>query len=150
MKKTIHFDMDGTIADLYAVENWLPKLRAEDASPYIEAKVMMNMSYLARLLNQLQRAGYHISIISWLSKGSSDNYDEAVTAAKMGWLEKHLPSVHFDMIHIMAYGVTKNTYITSPSDILFDDNEQVREDWNGEAYKPNDIFRVLKSLLDEG
>ena len=32
--KMICFDMDGTIADLYAVPNWLDKLRAEDASPY--------------------------------------------------------------------------------------------------------------------
>ena len=28
----IWFDMDGTIADLYGVEDWLPKLRAYDPS----------------------------------------------------------------------------------------------------------------------
>ena len=33
MLKMICFDMDGTIADLYAVPNWLEKLRAYDASP---------------------------------------------------------------------------------------------------------------------
>ena len=43
---TIYFDMDGTIADLYNVENWLPKLRAEDASPYIEAEIMVDASEL--------------------------------------------------------------------------------------------------------
>ena len=32
--KMICFDMDGTIADLYAVENWLPMLRAFDPTPY--------------------------------------------------------------------------------------------------------------------
>ena len=30
---TIWFDMDGTISDLYAVENWLPMLRAENPKP---------------------------------------------------------------------------------------------------------------------
>ena len=34
MIKEIVFDMDGTIADLYGVENWLPKLRAYDPTPY--------------------------------------------------------------------------------------------------------------------
>ena len=34
MPKMICFDMDGTIADLYAVPGWLEKLRAEDATPY--------------------------------------------------------------------------------------------------------------------
>ena len=51
--RTIWWDMDGTIANLYAVENWLPKLRAEDASPYMEAEVMWNMSQLARLMNKV-------------------------------------------------------------------------------------------------
>lgn len=35
--KTIYFDMDGTIANLYGVDNWLPRLRSEDATPYEEA-----------------------------------------------------------------------------------------------------------------
>ena len=44
MKRTIFFDMDNTIAALYDVPNWLPKLRAYDPSPYAEAKAMWNMS----------------------------------------------------------------------------------------------------------
>ena len=30
----IYFDMDGTIADLYGVENWLNDLRTERTTPY--------------------------------------------------------------------------------------------------------------------
>ena len=55
--RTIWWDMDGTIANLYAVENWLPMLRAEDTTPYVEAEVMWNMSQLARLMNQVQKLG---------------------------------------------------------------------------------------------
>ena len=44
MKKMICFDMDGTIADLYNVPNWLPKLRAEDASPYEDAAPIYDMN----------------------------------------------------------------------------------------------------------
>lgn len=149
MKRTIHFDMDGTIANLYGVTDWLPKLRSYDPSPYTDAEVMLNMSLLARYLNKLQKLGYRISIISWLSKGSNHTYDKAVTEAKLEWLKVHLPSVHFDMINITSYGLTKNMYITSPYDILFDDNDEIREDWEGEAYKPDDIIEVLKGLLQQ-
>ena len=71
MAKAIYFDMDGTIADLYAVENWLPKLRAYDPSPYMDAAPLVRLSTLARLLNSLQRIGYTLGIISWCSKSST-------------------------------------------------------------------------------
>ena len=86
MAKTIYFDMDGTIADLYAVENWLPKLRSADATPYEDAVPMVRMNLLARLLNRLQKEGYKLGIVSWLAKNSDNDYDEAVTRAKMSWL----------------------------------------------------------------
>ena len=38
MTTTIFFDMDGTIADLYGVENWLDYLIASDVLPYEIAK----------------------------------------------------------------------------------------------------------------
>ena len=46
MKRTIWFDMDGTIANLYGVDNWLPMLREYNPAPYAEAEVMLNMSLL--------------------------------------------------------------------------------------------------------
>ena len=61
------FDMDGTIADLYHVENWLPKLRAEDASPYVEAQPMWDMDKLGAILEALQALGHRVTIVSWLS-----------------------------------------------------------------------------------
>lgn len=55
MNTTIFFDMDGTIADLYSVENWLEYLINADALPYEIAKPLLRLSTLARLLNQLQK-----------------------------------------------------------------------------------------------
>lgn len=146
----IWFDMDGTIADLYGVDSWLNKLSNCDASPYREAAVMHNMSLLARYLNMVQKAGYSIGIISWLSKESTIEYDEAVTIAKESWLEKHLHSVHWNEINIVAYGTPKEDFIED-DDILFDDNEDIRAQWSnegGRAYEPNQIFEILKSLLE--
>lgn len=64
---TIWFDMDGTIADLYGVDGWLEMLIAEDPTPYAVAKPLVRLSTLARKLNELQRKGYKIGVISWLS-----------------------------------------------------------------------------------
>ena len=147
MKRTIWFDMDGTIANLYSVDNWLPKLRSFDPSPYIEAEVMCNMNLLARYLNKLQTLGYRIGIISWLSKSSNTQYDEAVANAKREWLKVHLNSVTFDLIHITPYGVPKELWMTNTDDILFDDSEEIRNEWDGDAYEPNEIFSVLSSLI---
>ena len=44
-EKSIYFDMDGTIANLFEVENWLPMLRAYNPAPYEQAKVMVNMAH---------------------------------------------------------------------------------------------------------
>lgn len=142
----ICFDMDGTIADLYGVENWLESLINESAKPYEEAKVMINMNSLARLLNNLQKKGYEIGIISWLSKNSTKDYDEKVTEAKKNWLKKHLASVRFDFVEIVKYGTNKNIVNTSNNDILFDDEVGNREAWNGTAYNVNNIIEILKGL----
>ena len=142
----IYFDMDGTIANLYGVENWLPKLRASDASPYEEAGVMLNMSILARYLNKLQKLGYEIGIISWTSKGGTEKYNRAVEIAKLNWLHDHLKSVSFDEIYIVDYGTPKQDF-ADEDDILFDDNEEIRNDWTGEAYEPSEILSILSGLL---
>ena len=39
--KTIVFDMDGTIADLYGVKGWLNYLRNEDTTPYEKARLII-------------------------------------------------------------------------------------------------------------
>lgn len=145
--RTIWWDMDGTIANLYAVENWLPMLRAEDVTPYVEAEVMWNMSQLARLMNQVQKLGYRLGIISWTSKGGSDLYNIAVDTAKREWLETHLASVNFDYVYIVKYGTPKSLVMQDEDDILFDDEEPNRDAWLGEAYEPNMMIKVLKALL---
>ena len=146
MTKAIYFDMDGTIANLYAVEDWLPKLRAYDPTPYANAKVMHNMSALAKAIHKAQSKGIKVGIISWLSKEPSESYDRAVAKAKRKWLKKHLKSVDFDFIHIVPYGTPKSELAVKGS-ILFDDEEHNRIEWSkGYAYPPEMIFEILKTL----
>ena len=142
----ICFDMDGTIANLYGVENWLTYLVAEDVKPYAEAKVLHNMSRLARLLNKAQRNGNKLVIISWTSKNGSAEYNKAVAEVKKAWLTKHLPSVRWDEINVVAYGYNKANFAKSADDVLFDDEEPNRNAWTGKAYTERQIFEVLATL----
>lgn len=146
MAKTIWFDLDGTIVDLYGVEGWLDMLIAKDALPYEIAKPLLRLNSLARVLNRLQKKGYKIGIISWLAKNSNEEYDKAVTSAKEKWLRNHLASVIFDEINIVAYGTPKQTFAKSENDILFDDEKQNRDSWTGKAFDVNEIIEILKGM----
>lgn len=145
MKSTIWFDLDGTLAGLYDVPNWLPMLIDSNPTPYKLAAPLVNMNKLARTLNRLQRAGYKLGIISWLSKSSTPEYDKAVTAAKVWWLKKHLHSVKWDAINIVSYGVNK--WNVCGEGILFDDEAPNREAWQDEAYTPDNIFNILSAMI---
>ena len=143
MVKAINFDMDGTIADLYGVTNWLDYLMSGNPLPYQIAKPLINLSSFARLLNRLQKQGYNITIISWLSKTSNPHYDKEVTKAKLIWLKNHLPSVKWDNISIVPHGTPKST---CGKGILFDDEEKNRKEWAGIAYDEKNILETLKKL----
>lgn len=144
----ICFDMDGTIADLYGVQDWLTYLENENAYPYIAAKPLVRLNVLARYIHKLQQKGYRVIIISWLSKSGSTEYNEAVTTAKLEWLAKHLPSVTFDEIHIIPYGEPKINY---GNGILFDDEENNRDLWDSKdmnfSFDVDDIFSAIKNIL---
>lgn len=143
---TVFFDMDGTIADLYGVNGWLDDLIANNPRPYAIAKPLMNMSALAKKLNALQRNGYKVGVISWLSKVPNAEYDRIVTETKIKWLQKHLKSVQFDEIHIVPYGTPKSIFADTDVDILFDDEAPNRKEWGINAYDVNNIMGILGEL----
>lgn len=143
---TINFDMDGTIANFYGVENWLDCLENLDPHPYEVAEPLLRMSALARKLNALQRNGYRIAIISWLSKSGTEEFNAEVTEVKKAWLKKHLASVHFDEITIVPYGTPKENFCHTVEDVLFDDEERNRNNWTGRAYDVENIMEILRNF----
>ena len=148
-QKTLWFDMDGTLADLYGVDGWLDKLRVFDPSPYADATPLLNMSKLAYALNRAQEKGWKLGIISWSSKVSTAEYDLAVARAKKRWLNIHLTSVSWDYIFIKEYGYDKSIVACSNYDILFDDEEKNLQSWRDcglKCYTPDKIIEILKSL----
>lgn len=150
MAKMICFDMDGTIANLYSVPNWLDKLRAEDSSPYSDAAPMWDMEELRKILLLLISEGWEVRVISWLSKDSSESYKNEVRKAKLEWLAKY--DFPYRRCHLVAYGTTKADCVrrwASPA-ILVDDNEKVRNGWHlGETIDPTkvNLIEELRKLL---
>jgi len=142
---TIWLDMDGTIADLYGVNNWLEMLTAHDETPYAIAKPLVRMATLARLLNNRQKEGYNIAIVSALSKSTNDEYDEKVKTAKRNWLAEHLKSVQFDEIKFVPYNFVKND-VNTGNDILFDDEDRHLKAWTGTAINAKNMLQELKNL----
>lgn len=147
---TIYLDLDGTVIDFYGVPNWLECLEAQDSTPYRVAKPLVNLSTLARYLNRLQARGYNIGIISWLSKSGTDKFNAEVAEVKRDWLAKHLPSVQWDEIHIVPYGVPKSNCATCPNAILFDDEQRNLNEWTANthnmAYNADLLMEILRNL----
>lgn len=129
MNKTLVFDMDGTIADLYGVKNWLPMLREENPLPYEIARPLYNMVLLNEILNLLRNDGWRIVVTTWLAKDSTRAYDKKVRAAKLNWLDRY--NFPYDEIHLVKYGTTKANCTRKHGgfQILVDDNEKVRQGW---------------------
>ena len=148
-EKVLVFDMDGTIADLYGVDGWLSDLRSENTRPYAIAKPMYDMDMLVDLLNELKLCGWRIVVNTWLAKGSTKAYDNAVRKVKKAWLAKY--NFPYDEIHCVKYGTTKANCTRNKAEfqILIDDNKKVRDGWTlGTTVNAQfDIMNFLKALV---
>lgn len=147
--RTIYFDMDGTIADLYGVPNWLPKLRSCDSSPYYEAEPMNDLDRISELCAKLQaQFQFRIGIISWCSMETQPSYDKEIRRAKREWLSKNF-MCRIDELHIVKYGTRKDYIAEDKNGIIFDDDEKVRKKWRGISVNPNEteIVKFLENLL---
>ena len=149
----IYFDMDGTIADLYGVENWLNDLRTERTTPYEIATPLCDLERATDLLNELKDLGYSVGIISWTSKGGSKEYNARVRKAKKEWLKREFP-IQFEEIHIVKYGTRKDYVANEKNAIIFDDDNSVREFWinrGGIAFNPTEenIIEILEKIIEE-
>ena len=145
--KTLVFDMDGTIANLYGVNGWLADLRNENVRPYVEAAPLYNMEELANLLNTFKACGWRVVVTTWLAKDATKEYDNAVRKAKIDWLAKY--AFPYDEIHLVKYGTTKAncTRKIGGFQVLVDDNEAIRRGWTlGATIDANE--NIIEKLFD--
>lgn len=149
--RMICFDMDGTIADLYNVDNWLEKLRNNNPTPYLAAQPIYDMKALCQVLETLRNSGWEIRVISWLAKNGNPAYDYAVRQCKRAWLRAY--NLPIDKVHLVKYGTTKANCVRKEVDsvaILVDDNAKIRKGWKlGMTIDPTkgDLLQKLEELI---
>lgn len=150
MNKILVFDMDGTIADLYGVDNWLDDLENEKTRPFDVAEPLYDMEILNEILLFLKLQGWRIVVTTWLSKTGSQEYNNLVRESKLAWLDKY--NFPYDEVHLIKYGTTKASctrHFGRGMQILFDDNAEVRKGWHlGETVDANkSIITALLNLI---
>lgn len=119
--KALYFDMDGTLADLYGVPNWLDTALAGSESPYVDAEPMFDVRRFNHMVSRLHADGWHIGIITWNFRGASKEYEIKVARAKREWCKRHLPMI--DEMKITSYGIPKHDVADVKSNaILVDDD----------------------------
>lgn len=133
-KTKVYLDMDGTIANLYGIENWLPRLKSNDESIFLECAPIISEK---ELLNHFPTDKYEISILSMTPLGASAEYCKNVENQKNLWLDKFFPSLKKRIYK--PYGHNKNLK-NSASAILVDDSEPIRNSWKGIALNPVEIW----------
>lgn len=134
MKKTVYLDMDGTIANLYGIENWLPRLRAEDKTIFLECEPMISEK---ELLKKFPSENFEMKILSMTPLNATENYCLDVINQKNEWLNKYFPSITKRIYR--PYGHNKNLK-NSENAILIDDSEPIRNSWRGTAINPIELW----------
>lgn len=140
MTKTIWFDMDGTIYDLYKVPGWLEMLeghRWKDAfgqPDYARAHI----DRINAAIEALKQMGWKVGVLTWAPKGVGWNTRdlERVHTVKWDWLMENVPALTSDDVAFacIPYGESKARFIIDMEEVgdvnyLVDDNKEVRRDW---------------------
>lgn len=143
--QAIYFDMDGTIANLYNVEGWESKLRAEDSSPYADASPLVDMVRLATIIAKLRSAGVTVGVISWGAMNGTAEYTREVKRVKREWCKYW--GLTFDEFHVVKYGTPKHWVAKCKRSILVDDNSEVRQTWTlGATVDASNSSRMMEQL----
>ena len=153
MKKVLYFDMDGTIADLYNSENWLSKI--QNHQPVFENLEEMPWWATAKKLIRVLKMefGYEVGVITWTPMDTTAEYEAIARHEKNMWLGEHAEEI-FDFVTFQRYGTPKELSMRDNYQqglhILFDDNHEVRAEWEQTfkpAYDAKDMVNVLRTLL---
>lgn len=137
--RTVYFDMDGTLADLYGVHDVFHRLDNNDASVYFEAAPIPEY---VEMLKEFKRMGYRVGIITAGSRfppGTPEDVKEVMNVetekAKRAWLKKQQLTGYIDTFQFIPYGVSKYDVAEDKTAILVDDEDKVLNKWFSDRIK---------------
>lgn len=154
MSKKVYFDLDGTLYNLYGIENWLDYLENEKSGIFLVGKFIGDYEGFINEIQRLLVGGYEFGVITWLPMGASREYEEKCRAEKATWIKKYLPFA--TEINICSYGIPKQNCVQKRCSemILIDDNTEVCKVWDtnkmrksiniSETFTAIDALRSLK------
>lgn len=129
-KQIVYLDMDGTIANLYGIENWLDGLLNEVEGLFLNCEPLVSSEELEKYFPNEK---YELRICSMTPLNASEEYCKVVIEEKNLWLDKYFPQITHRVY--MAYGNNKNLR-NCQNHILVDDNEKIRNTFKGLALAP--------------
>lgn len=143
MKRTIWFDMDGTLYDLYKIPDWLTRLENHHWAVFnFPGFERSNICRIRAAIQALKKAGWTVGIITWAPKGIQwwDEMLAEVECIKGEWVDKNIPELADDdtTFACIPYGESKAQFLLdaeAAGDInyLVDDNKEVRRDWRSHS-----------------
>ena len=110
--KSIWFDMDGTIAELYKVEGWLTSLREKDWAVYDRCIPRHNYQRINNAIEALIENGWQVGVITWASNGIDWGKElDAIAEIKFNWLCKFFPALANGKFACIPYGYSKADFL---------------------------------------
>lgn len=140
MNKIVYFDMDGTIANLYGVNNCFKRLDNLDASVYSEAKPI---DKYINMLKEFKNMGYKVIILSCLGMISEPTFDKQTCINKDKWLDKYVGKEYIDERIYIPNTKHKEQYVNTLG-ILVDDDERVLNNWPCDRIKAINNDKAIK------
>lgn len=139
MAKTVWFDMDGTLYDLYSIPNWLEELQNKNPNVFYEGKPMYNSYRINQAIEALVAHGWDVGVVTWAPMGvfEEEDFFTEVAYQKLCWIRRYYPELAHNF-HCIPYGESKRNYVYKTrmqasllggTQILVDDNRMVRDDW---------------------
>lgn len=145
--RTVYFDMDGTLADLYGVHDVFKRLDSNDVTVYLEAEPI---SKYVDMLKEFKAMGYMIGIITAGSRFPAgtpddirDKMNEDTAEAKQQWLHENGISPYIDSFQFVPYGVSKYEVAKDKTGILVDNDDRVLNTWYSDRIKAINDYKAI-------
>lgn len=152
IENVLILDMDNTLADLFAVDNFLDILFCgtveQNRQLFLNLEPLISENDLKVFCQNYD----HVVVMSMVPTKQTELHDKAVMEAKIEWLHKNFPFIRNIIItkridnknlldsSVILYDTRKNSkldfWIPGPEDTLCDDSDTLRDTFVGKSIKP--------------